>query len=64
MTFSNDKAVYEALLAGETLGRTDEFSYIQFKLIDNNLNRSLDSGKTWFPSKLNTNSNDLTILST
>jgi hypothetical protein len=63
MSFINDREVYEALLAGETLGRNDEFSYIRFKLIDNNLCRSLDSGKTWFPSEMNTNCRFLSVLS-
>lgn len=47
MTFKNDLELFEALVAGETVVRTDEFNYIQFKLVNGDVNKSYDSGKTW-----------------
>lgn len=61
MSFNNDKEVYEALLSGETLKRTDDYQHILYKLINNNLTRSLDHGKTWVPSELKTSFNLLAI---
>lgn len=61
MTFKNDLELFEALLAGEIVVRTDEFNYIEFKLVDGFVNKSYDSGKTWDNSPIDVHSSFLTI---
>jgi len=61
MPFKNDLEVYQALIAGETVVRTDEYNYIQFKIINADLNKSYDSGKTWCSSHLDVKSCVLAI---